>query len=114
MLLPALLAASTLLSPGSAPVWQDFDAAPAAEAAPAQRIWRIACLGDSITAGATLAHPRRLGFPEQLSARLNAEVQWVIFIILCIPRQYFGFLRSRTPFKKYLYSPGAPKKNYTP
>ncbi|MAW59760.1 MAG: hypothetical protein CMJ94_02870 [Planctomycetes bacterium] len=76
MLLPALLAASTLLSPGSAPVWQDFDAAPAAEAAPAQRIWRIACLGDSITAGATLAHPRRLGFPEQLSARLNAEVQW--------------------------------------
>lgn len=77
MLVRLLLTAISLGSAASAAASQDFDsAAPAPEAAK-QRIWTIACLGDSITAvNNSLPDASRMAWTHQLSERLNVDVQW--------------------------------------
>lgn len=72
-----LLAVIGLGCAASAAASQDFDsAAPAPEAAQ-QRIWTIACLGDSITAVSnSLPDASRMAWTHQLSERLNVDVQW--------------------------------------
>lgn len=61
---------------------QDFDRPPPR---PTQGLQRIACVGDSITAGATCLQPGRFAWPAQLRERLNATSSWER-----VPVQAFG------------------------
>lgn len=72
-----LLAVIGLGSAVSAAPSQDFDSAPSASEAGVNRIWTIACLGDSITAvSSSLPDAKRMAWTHQLSKRLNADVHW--------------------------------------